>query len=177
MATYRSIASSETDADSPVTTDLMQALADNPTAIAEGASGAPKIAQKTRVGGASSGSTATFNAMDDFGGVTAHIHFRNSGGVNRDLTLEASDDGSTWYPGTPEVLRTIPAGEAGMISFVFDFSTGAYRGAVHYGSTAPQTFTGTLSGASAAIEDIRFGNATDLATSILLEPHGGDTTV
>ena len=43
MATYRTIAASEVDADSPVTATLMEALAENPTAIAEGASGAPPI--------------------------------------------------------------------------------------------------------------------------------------
>ncbi len=43
MTTYRTIASTETDADSPVTVQLMTALADNPTAIAEGASGAPRV--------------------------------------------------------------------------------------------------------------------------------------
>jgi hypothetical protein len=43
MATYRSIAGSETDANSPVTQTLMEALADNPTAIAEGATDAPVV--------------------------------------------------------------------------------------------------------------------------------------
>lgn len=43
MASYRTIAASETDQDSPVTQTLMQALTDNPTAIAEGAAGAPKV--------------------------------------------------------------------------------------------------------------------------------------
>lgn len=43
MATWRTIAASEVDPDSPVTATLMQALADNPTAIAEGASGAPRV--------------------------------------------------------------------------------------------------------------------------------------
>ena len=41
MATYRDIASTETDPDSPVTATLMQALDDNPTAISEGATTAP----------------------------------------------------------------------------------------------------------------------------------------
>jgi hypothetical protein len=40
MATYRTISASETDADSPVTATLVSALAENPTAIAEGADGA-----------------------------------------------------------------------------------------------------------------------------------------
>jgi hypothetical protein len=43
MATYRAIAASEVDADSPVTATLVSALAENPTAIAEGAAGAPRI--------------------------------------------------------------------------------------------------------------------------------------
>lgn len=43
MATYRDIAPSEVDAQSPVKELLMQALANNPIAIAEGASGAPKL--------------------------------------------------------------------------------------------------------------------------------------
>jgi len=43
MTTYRSIASTETDPDSPVTATLMQALADNPTAISEGETGAPYL--------------------------------------------------------------------------------------------------------------------------------------
>lgn len=41
MATYRSIASTETDPQAPVTSALVKALEANPTAIAEGATGAP----------------------------------------------------------------------------------------------------------------------------------------
>ena len=47
MATYRSIAASETDANSPITQTLMEALADNPTAITEGATGAPRNVLKS----------------------------------------------------------------------------------------------------------------------------------
>jgi hypothetical protein len=43
MATWRTIAASEVDPDSPVTATLMQALAENPVAITEGASGAPRL--------------------------------------------------------------------------------------------------------------------------------------
>lgn len=41
MATYRSIAATETDPQAPITSALMKALDANPTAIAEGAAGAP----------------------------------------------------------------------------------------------------------------------------------------
>ncbi len=43
MATYRSIAATETDPQAPVTAALMKALDANPTAIAEGAPGAPVL--------------------------------------------------------------------------------------------------------------------------------------
>jgi hypothetical protein len=43
MTTYTAIANADIDADSPVTAPLMTAMRDNPIAITEGASGAPKI--------------------------------------------------------------------------------------------------------------------------------------
>lgn len=42
MATWRLPATTETDANSPVTQELMEALANNPVALAEQASGAPR---------------------------------------------------------------------------------------------------------------------------------------
>ena len=43
MTTYRAIAASETDPDAPLVAALMKAVADNPTAITEGAVGAPRV--------------------------------------------------------------------------------------------------------------------------------------
>ena len=43
MTTYTAIANSAIDQDSPVTQPLMTALRDNPIAITEGASGAPRV--------------------------------------------------------------------------------------------------------------------------------------
>ncbi len=44
MATYSAVSASEKDTDSPITTGLIDKLDQNPHAIAEGVSGAPKIA-------------------------------------------------------------------------------------------------------------------------------------
>jgi len=44
MTTYTTIPNSDIDQDSPVTQPLMTALRDNPIAITEGSSGAPRIA-------------------------------------------------------------------------------------------------------------------------------------
>lgn len=43
MADYTTIADSQVDPEAPITSELMSALRDNPLAIAEGATGAPKI--------------------------------------------------------------------------------------------------------------------------------------
>jgi hypothetical protein len=43
MTTYTAIADSEIDVDSPITDSLIERLRDNPIAITEGATGAPKI--------------------------------------------------------------------------------------------------------------------------------------
>jgi hypothetical protein len=43
MADWTTISNSEVDGDSPITESLMTALRDNPQAIAEGATGAPRI--------------------------------------------------------------------------------------------------------------------------------------
>lgn len=55
MATYRNPSTGELDHKSPVTETLMQALANNPTAIAENADGAPEIVR----GALKSGTTST----------------------------------------------------------------------------------------------------------------------
>ncbi|CAB4124407.1 hypothetical protein UFOVP59_2 [uncultured Caudovirales phage] len=43
MTSYVAVANGEIDADSPITADLMTKLRDNPIALSEGASGAPKV--------------------------------------------------------------------------------------------------------------------------------------
>lgn len=56
MADWTTITETATDPDAPVTSSLLKALRDNPIAIAEGASGAPKIvrsALKTATGSVS----------------------------------------------------------------------------------------------------------------------------
>ena len=56
MADWTTITETATDPDAPVTSSLLKALRDNPSAIAEGASGAPRIvrsALKTATGSVS----------------------------------------------------------------------------------------------------------------------------
>ena len=94
MADYRQITVGETLPDAPVTSDLMSALADNPVAIAEGASGAPKVqaaALRTYVGG----QTALNLDAHRYVLVAAHLLRTAEGAVDVQYRL-SSNNGTSW---------------------------------------------------------------------------------
>ena len=103
MTTYRTIASTETDADSPVTVQLMTALSDNPTAIAEGASGAPRVkpqALDIRNAQATDSTLTATNLADlSYVMITGFIAKNHNGdgstGMNVSYAL-STDGGSNW---------------------------------------------------------------------------------
>lgn len=120
MATYRSIASSETDANSPVTQTLMEALADNPTAIAEGASGAPKLAISQASAIAGTSSNLTFSGLDDFAGIIIHGAFNSNSGSDT-VTLEISTDGATFTDTTTVIDVTAATASNAAIPYQLSF--------------------------------------------------------
>ncbi len=64
MTTYREIEESEVAIDAPITTSLMTALRDNPVAIAEGDSTAPKILKNTlSLGAPTAGNTVIAHSV------------------------------------------------------------------------------------------------------------------
>ena len=172
MATYRVIAASEIDPDSPVTANVMTALDSNPTAIAEGASGAPKLAAKFTSFNATAGSNLDITGLGSFKGALITYTYQNTGVANRTASLEYSSGGG--FTGTITLLFAA-AGTAGMATFFVDFSTGVVRG-VHAGGVASSLITGTMAGASDAIVSLRVTGMTDTAHEALANPNGGDTT-
>ena len=70
MAVYRSIATTETDPQAPVTAALMKALDANATAITEGASGAPRIVDAALDTGAATSAGTTWVGLRT-AGITA----------------------------------------------------------------------------------------------------------
>lgn len=84
MADYRTITDAEVDPDAPLTSSLGYAWRDNPIAIAEGATGAPRVqdgALDTIVTGA--GTTWVMNRIinRNVGGIGTHV-FANAQGIN-----------------------------------------------------------------------------------------------
>lgn len=172
MATYRSIALSETDANSPVTQTLMEALADNPTAIAEGASGAPKLAvnQASAIAGASS--NLVFSGLDDFSGLIIRGSYASSD-VSTTVTFEISTDGAS-YTDTTTIIDAASIGKSSYEVF-FDFDTGSLE-CVYLDNITAERVTATLAGASLSITHVRLNTSTDIEITAMCYPNGGRST-
>lgn len=128
MTTYTSIPNTDIDQDSPVTQPLMTALRDNPIAITEGSSGAPRIVAAAIEGGSASSAGDVYVSEGDGTGVwqkalpssrsdvtgsrSIGTTYQNTGatfmvvsitvsaGGEQALLFEVSSDGASW-------LRTI----------------------------------------------------------------------
>lgn len=137
----------------------MQALRDNPLAIAEQSAGAPKIRQVNVVSGAS-GFTQTFTGLGDYGGVEFSTFGVNTGGSAAALTIQYSTDGgSTWS--TAFTLASLLGTTGTCIGEGFlDFASGtvgfAGRHAAASGFGTNYQASGTMAGASLAIDAVRF---------------------
>ena len=110
MTTYTPILPAAVDVDSPVTQILMQSLRDNPIAMAEGASGAPKIATKNVFNNATAVPPATancdFTGLDDFRGARFYIDYSYNGTGTPVWEVSAEATSGSGF-GTPVTLSLI----------------------------------------------------------------------
>jgi hypothetical protein len=152
MATWRTIASTETDPDAPAVSSLFKALANNPVAIAEGASGAPKIqpnALSTSYIGVASFSNTAFGGWS--GLLLANqlsIHVCPSIPAGNLGVLRArfsNDNGATWGAAQTTGVLLQPGGAAwhGPFEFLIDLDNGSYASASISGGSISQV-TGSL---------------------------------
>lgn len=100
MADWTTITDSQVDPKAPVTSELMTALRDNPVAIAEGATNAPKIAESWRHSYVSSSSGIAMGDIELGGGARVDINaVSNDGGSGSTvaaLLSYSTNSGSTW---------------------------------------------------------------------------------
>lgn len=122
MTTYSAITNGQVDQDSPITQPLMTALRDNPIAITEGSSGAPKI-QTAAIQDAAVNrvklKTGTNSAAYSFGGgggsltvnLDPYSFFPSmSGGASNSIGGSGTAD-------TPAVLLTSPSSNSGTLAW------------------------------------------------------------
>ena len=154
-----------------ITLQQGRALRDNPIAIAEGASGAPKIASKS-VGGLAASGTLTFTGLGAFGGIKIEGFIEGTGSPGRDLTLSLSDDGVTFY-GAAIIVDASAA--FGSFSMYLDFATGGYKIAYLLEPGIPMYASGTITGSSLAVTDVRLDAAPDTRAAVIAYPNGGES--
>lgn len=169
--TYRSIAASETDPQAPVTSALMKALADNPTAIAEGAAGAPKIALPASFN--SGTGNIQFTGFGSYGGWAFHIHGWYGGGAPSNFTFSYSTNGGSTWSTAVNIASLNPSVNV-MASGTFDFATGQLNIAGSQ-TGAGFNYSSAVPGASLAIDAVRFNmpGGGSSAYSIISLPNGG----
>jgi len=170
MATYRPIAPSETDANSPLTAQLMSALADNPTAIMEQAAGAPRYAQKVIAGSAVSSSDLTFFGFSAGGytGAVIHGHW-SSDSSSRSLTLQIGDATTL---AAVDTLITTSTENSGSFTLAIDLTSGNWQISWIYGANAAAT-SGTATLPAGAVTRIRINTDTGQDLSATCIPNGG----
>ena len=107
MASYIEITDEETDPGAPVTSELLKKERDNPIAIAEGASGAPRIQLAAMAHGGALGAVGTYaflSRSSAASGITAGTTYAGSGLRYRGVKVGLSDGGgvlSAIEGGTP----------------------------------------------------------------------------
>lgn len=183
MPTYRSIASTETDPEAPLTSALAKAWADNVEAIREGDPTAPKIQpnalRRQTFISAAAAQAQTFTGLDDFGAVEFEVFSRNDNASPQAMNFAFSTDGGSSWSTNQNIGAILATSGAAWYAGSFDFATGqldVIHQTMQIAGTAPATLNRTsvaLSGASLAINAVRFVGAIANHTSIvLLRPAG-----
>ena len=158
---------------SPLTEDAMFAMRDRPKAAAEGAANAYKFAKKVERYVVNGGGTTTIGGLDAFGGATLRIYFGNSAGVSRDIEIEFSDNGTTFY-GLTEVF-SIGSGVGGSGEVFIDFASGSLEGASQVDSVGVGTLSATVAGMSTDVTHLRVSTGSGLSVAVMIEMHGGQS--
>lgn len=171
MATWRDIAASELDANSPVTATLMQALSDNPIAAFEGRSGAPKLSTKIGQGAISGASALTITGLDVYGGVLAWGSIRQTNNVSREFGIQLGDSSS--FETEDTLLNNSIIGEGSFVLFV-RLDTGFWRFAYHIGTNLGAV-NGTAAVPSAGTSRLRLHTDADQGLAAQWWLNGGQS--
>lgn len=165
MADWTTITDSQVDPKAPVTSELMTALRDNPIAIAQGATNAPRIAEKIQSASGQNEAWATIGNLGSGNGVCVDFYaycqtVQDPGTEFGYVQFEISTDGSTFTNTTTIVTTGASAQQIGVNgSFFLDFASGVWQVAYSQisgtASSAGAT-SGTISGGPLDIQSIRF---------------------
>jgi hypothetical protein len=174
MADYIAILDTQLDPDAPITSALAYQWRDNPLAVIEGATGAPKVRLKTQYSATLSGAIV-FSGLGEWDGFTVNIHASQNTGSAEDVDIEFSDNGSTWYG--IDTVATVTSGGGGCHVYLScDFATMKLVGSA-ISSNAASGIDHTITGGSSSITHVRISYAGNEGAYATLHANGGQTTV
>lgn len=182
MASWVNLTDTQLDPDAPLTSNLAYAWRDNPIAIAEGASGAPRVA--TRVRGdsvhasASTTGSATISGMGGHDGIVVNGLYGSVSTVTVDsISVSLSDNGTTFSATTDIVGASTSTGQGAFTVFV-DFGTGAYKVSRYHTGGLASYATGTLATPAGAVTHVRFtitSTGVGSSLSVIGTTNGGES--
>ena len=172
MADYEEILDTQIEPDAPLTAVLAAQWRDNPLAMFEGASDAPRLAWKTI---AASGSTVTITSLSpQFGGAYCVIpaRFSAQAGSTSGITM-AVNTGSGYS--SPQAVFSVQGPVSGMLETVVvfvDFISGNWRSVV-----SGNDRSGNFSGVSNNVTGLRFspGEFGSVSMGVMATLQGGDS--
>ena len=110
MATYLAVTAGQKDTDSPITVGLIEKLDQNPIAIAEGASGAPKIQNAAIADGAVHAAQIAADAVGQSEITAGAVH---QGELNTSTSEVSTDTSDSGFAGDTDTQVTLPGGAYG----------------------------------------------------------------
>lgn len=125
MATWVAPIDSQTDPDAPLTSELGKRWDNNVIAVAEGASGAPRVSPKAwgqTVSADSAVGVVTVAGLGSYGGVVIDVKYLNSVAAGANMTIELSDDGVSFE--TAAIVAGVGGQTSGAVKMMIDFATG-----------------------------------------------------
>lgn len=172
MTTFTSISNALVAVGAKPFATTVQALRDNPIAIAEDDPTAPKIRRRLLISNAAA-TTQTFIGLGDYSGVEFFIFATIGGSGSGGFIFSYSTDNGASFAAT----TIIPTGLVGgtLLKGAFDFATGVFRvlGTSNGGGPLFRSSL-TISGASLGIDAVRFNTPGVSSSHVLtLHPNGG----
>lgn len=169
MAAWTNILNSALLVGKKITSSIGMALRDNIIAVAEDATGAPKI--KRRIRGGASTTDVTITGIGEYGGAELDITLTTGGSAGTySLMVEFSNDGTTWLPGVLFYTTTTVSLSHSLRLWV-DFDSAAYSLI-----SGPSLTTGTATGASLAAVSMRVrASANSFSFAVKATLNGGLT--
>lgn len=129
MTDYVNVTNTQVQPKAPGTSELITALRDNPIAITEGSTGAPRIADAVFSGQRSSTDTNSYNIDEEYGGLWVEfIAWTGSGGTDAtELEISFSDDDEVSWSSKLSLTGALITGQYRVGTLFIDYTLGAYR--------------------------------------------------